>query len=396
MTQFSAFSEEFATDPHAVFERMRREQPVYRSEEGDRAVVSLFSYWDCRTALGQAQTFSSQIPEMRDLFLGEAEIVIQEDAPRHTGHRRMAAGFVAGAAGRAAVIAFETKLRSLLQECAGSWCEFSSAIAAKAAIEVTGQLIGVPPSDYNYVRDWTIRLAAAAGGEILQTDIESLTRQKDEVSRLHVELTGYLEEMRTSRASFPQGSVIDTATRENWPEDEYLGYAKLLLFASNHTSAIQLTSAAYLIAMNADIATGLQKGNLDSQHVVEEMFRYKPVFRVMNRRAQIDTTVSGVDIRRGDDVLAWIASANRDDLAFEMPHIFDPGRVMLKPHLGFGYGPHFCLGAHIARAELKILLKVLGEESLSIKVGVPTVDSHDPWVDSFSALPTLIHEIDDA
>jgi len=384
---FSPANPAFRHNPHAVFAQMRAIGSPVQNGSGQRPLVSMFTYKDVSRGLSDWRLYTSVIPEMRDLFLGEAEIVIQEDPPAHTANKAiLARAFGPAARGALELYAYEAK--AMLSASRGQVVEFFGSIARPLAAQVATAMIGLPSELSAYVEKWTTQLADASGNEFMDAGGAAESLQIERVSALHIEMTDVLTRHLNAGPVFPSKSLYAELQRMGRPLADYVSFGKLMIFASKHTTAVQLTNAAYILATEHALVERVRVGDLSVPEVVEEILRLSPVFRVMNRRCTADHSVGDTMLYKGDDVLLWIASANRDTDMFPQGDRFVPSPLS-KRHLSFGIGPHTCLGAGLARAELAAFVGMVTELGVRIQVKEAS-RSDDPWVESFDKLVVLL------
>ena len=143
----------------------------------------------------------------------------------------------------------------------------------------------------------------------------------------------------------------ETGTVHRLSDAEVLGFALLLLAAGSGTTWKQMGITLTALLQHPDALAAARQERAFLRNLVEEALRWTPTDPVFARFAAVDTRLGGIDIPAGAVVHACLAAGNRDPLRWERPDEFDPFRP-LKPHLGFGHGPHTCLGMHVARAEM--------------------------------------------
>ena len=137
---------------------------------------------------------------------------------------------------------------------------------------------------------------------------------------------------------------------------------------------------------NPDAVAEIRSSPALLRAAVEEVLRMRAPFPRLARLTTADTEVGGVRIAAGQVVMPWLVAANRDERVFTEPHRFDPHRRP-NPHLTFGHGIHFCLGAPLARLEARVALRLLLERYRDVEVaGDEQVEHRNPWIDPLSHL----------
>jgi cholest-4-en-3-one 26-monooxygenase len=227
------------------------------------------------------------------------------------------------------------------------------AIAARLPLEVISEIMGIPPNDRLQFSQWTSSLTMKDDPEFHPTE--------DAAIRAQLELFSYINEHREARLKSPTDDIFSQLLHaevdgERLSELELNVFSMLLIAAGNET-----TRNALSIGMQALITFPDQRQKLiDNPGVlstgVEEILRWTSPVMFFRRNVTSDTQVRGVPIKAGDKVALWYISANRDEDAFEDPFRFDVERTV-NEHVTFGGGgPHFCLGASLARLEIRALM----------------------------------------
>ncbi|MBM7863875.1 cytochrome P450 [Lentzea nigeriaca] len=253
--------------------------------------------------------------------------LLATDPPRHHALRRI----VSQVFTPRAVAALEPMINERVS-IAGSRLDLVHDVAYPLSVHTIADLLGVRVSP-DFVR-WTEAITSFFG-----------TFTADE--------TEFRQALREIRAFFREESsngVVATLRASGLTEDELINFCVLLLINGHETTKTLLVDAMLCLAGQpkpADLATA-----------VEEVLRYLPPTGGTDRFVTRPTTLGGVELQPGDRVVAMISAANRDPAVFADPHTFDPSRTV-NPHLSFGHGIHFCLGAHLARMEVRIALAAL-------------------------------------
>ena len=387
--EFDPLSTAFRHDANKIFAFMRRNHPVLRHGDSNWPLLSIFRYRDIRRALFDFDTWSSEIPAVADLVLGDASIMIQDDPPQHTRYKRLIAPHLNQAGLKRLGVEVEQTVSSHFGRMLNQEVDFVENFAARVSVQVISDVIGIPIRDRAYLRDWTNRLAASVGSEFLDTDRQRLDRQKALVTSLHLEFTQYLELLLKSRRDRPERGMIAALERTQLSDTEKVGLLKSIAFAGNHTSSILSTNAVWLMAKHPEARRRLTlaPGLLNS--AVDEILRYKGTFRGVTRIATRSGQIAGCEFNPGDYLLAWITSANWDERRFQAPDEFDITRQANR-HLAFAVGPHFCIGADLAKLELRVLLQLIREKVREIEILAEPEPIDDPWVDGFLNLNVVL------
>ena len=219
---------------------------------------------------------------------------------------------------------------------------------------VIGRLFGVPVDQQEWLRGWSERFGVVVFGATDRPDYLSVARAAGE--EFHDVLGSLLAERRAD----PRDDLVSVlATTDELSDLEVLGACSLLLFAGHDTTASQIATATLTLLDHPAIADMLATAADDERNaIVEELLRFDGGATAMMRIVADDVEVAGQQLRRGEAVFLNLLAANRDSRAFDRPDDLDPHRSP-NPHLAFGQGPHFCLGAALARLELRIALPAL-------------------------------------
>jgi cytochrome P450 len=348
------FSPEVADDPHPTYRQLREQCPVAKGDLGGHDVVLLSRYEDVLFALRHPEAFSSQ----SGLGLGEQPLLpLEVDPPVHTGYRRILnPRFVPREIEKLAPAVRQrvTELLDAVVDRGG--CDFHEEVATPLPSSIFLALMGLPHDDLPMFLQWrddTIRPDVAPG------DIEGAARIRDETAHA---ISGYFRERIAERRAEPDESLLSTVVHSSvdgrpLDEAELLGICHLLLLGGLDTVT------ATLDCMVAHLATHPEQRQLlvdDPSRIpaaVEELLRWLSPVMVVPRAAAQDITLHDVEIKQGDGVTLVLGAANDDDAEFEADTV-DLTREPNK-HLAFGGGHHLCLGAHLARMELRIALEEL-------------------------------------
>lgn len=331
--------DELTADPHPVLARLRAAEPVSR-------VPALGGWLVTRHDLAAAVMRDAAAFTVDDPRFSTARVVgpsmLSLDGPAHSRHRdpfvapfRPApvrdrfAGFVAAEAAR------------LVDALPPGGAELRSAFAGPLAVAVVADALGLAGADAATVLSWYAAIvdsvsAVTEGGE-------PTARGAAAYAELRAGVVATLAVPGTH-------SVL--AAAEGLSEDEVVANAAVLMFGGIDTTEGMITNLVRHL-----LANGLGQDALPG--AVEESLRLEPAAAVVDRYATRDLTLGGADIARGDLVVVSIAGANRDPAVFADPDVFDPARPNARTHLAFALGPHFCLGARLARAEAEIAVRTL-------------------------------------
>jgi cytochrome P450 len=377
MVIFNPFVPSYRESPYRQLARLRAGDPVHRSGALQAWVCT--RYEDCLQILRDADTFSSDgrvargqladaLQEQRRTSpLGEARTVLTTDPPDHTRLR----GIVNRAFTARRVADLRSRIEAITQSLladlpAGGEFELMRGLAQPLPVIVIAELLGVPPEDRDRFKHWSNAIARTTSllqSETIRDDARQATR----------ELVAYFDAIVAARRREPRDDLVSALVQaedegRQLTHDEVLAFAILLLVAGNETTTNLIGNGVIALAEHPDAQAQLraQPGLLPG--AVEEMLRYDSPVQGVVRFVRRPTTVGGVEFAAGDIVLAMIGGANRDPVQFPDPDRFDVARAENR-HLSFGMGPHFCLGAPLARLEADVAFAALLERLPSLALG---------------------------
>ncbi len=312
-----------------------------------------------RYCSGQGATSITDLPEFMNDFFGS---MINMDDPRHARLRRIvSAGFTPRMLKKVedgvAQIA-STIVDDVLKNGAG---DFVTQVAARLPLQVICDMMGIPESQYDTVFTRSNIILGAADPEY--------TEQGDATAVINALLTaggdlhalvGDLGKFRRENPTDDLTSALVNATvdGESLTDAELGSFFILLVVAGNETTRNAISHALHLLTENPDQRSILVNDiNGVMPGAVEEIVRVASPVIFMRRTAVVDTQLRGQEIKAGDKLVLYYWSANRDADQFDNPFAFDVRRTP-NDHVGFGGpGPHFCLGAHLARREISVMLR---------------------------------------
>jgi len=243
-----------------------------------------------------------------------------------------------------------------LVRAAGPEFDLLTAVAEPLAVTVIAELLGVPAADRHRLRPWSAAIVRMY--EVSRTpeaEAAALTACR--------EFAGYLRDLAARREADPRDDLIShlVAVRDGTDRlsaDELVASAILLLNAGHEASVNALGGGVVALLRHPAQLSRVRNDRALVPSAAEEMIRYDPPLHMFVRTAAAPVTVAGVRIGAGERIAALLGAANRDPAVFAEPDTFDVARDP-NPHLGFGAGLHFCLGAPLARIELQAGLTAL-------------------------------------
>lgn len=344
----------WAGDAERALAQLRAESPVHWHEAGK--FWALTKHADVLAVSKDPATFCSGrgvLMNDRDRVVAAADSILYVDPPVHSRCRKLVStGFTARR-----VAALEDQVRRLARELLDAVdpreeIDLVETVAAPLPLLVIAELLGVPSGDRGQFRIWSDAVMEAA------------TAITDENALLALELLEYFTVALQARAETPQDDLLTVLVQaevdgERLTSGEQLGFCMSLLVAGNETTRSALSSGLIALAAHPDQRSALVADSLLRPGAVEELLRWATPIAAMSRTATRDTTIGGQRIAADDYVVMVYLSANRDEDVYGADAAsFDITRSV-NPHLTFGIGEHFCLGASLARLEIRVLLEEL-------------------------------------
>lgn len=376
-----------------VWRRLRREEPLYRHPAPEGAAASGFwvltRHADVLRVARDSRTYTSLRGNMLGTLLrggdpGAGRMLVVSDGPYHAALRSLLSGGFGpralGAVTRSLTVATRELLGALLERGGG---DFVAEVAAQIPLRAICELLGVPPADRFRVLELT---GAAMLGEAAGESLEARIAQS--------EILLYYTRLAAERRAAPGDDIISllvSGTVDGRPltEDEVLLNCYNLIIGGDETARLSLAGGLLALATH-DKQWGLLLADPALVRTgAEEILRWTTPAAHVGRVATADTELHGRRIAAGDLVTLWNASANRDEEVFADPDTFDLARHPNR-HLTFGHGPHFCVGAELARAELRTFLAELRTTVAAVTVTGPVTRLPSSFISGVASLPVAL------
>jgi cytochrome P450 len=386
---FDLYSPRFYADgdPHPVWAAMRANAPLHRQELPDgRTFVSVTRYRDACRVLGNAAEFTSERGSLlHQLGQGDAasgRMLVSTDPPRHAELRRplnrpMSAKSVARLEG-----AVRTAVATVLAPGPGDGSWDLAGQAEHLPVAVAGALLGLPERDWSELARWTAMAAAPEEPSLrIRTGAQTLAIAHHS---LFDYFTHQLDRRRDQLVDDLIGHLMSmSAGAERLSDDEVIYNCYSLLLGANATTPHAVTGTVLALAEHPD---QWRRAAHSVPPLVEEGLRWTSPANSFLRHAVTDVELSGGTVRRGEAVVVWIGSANRDEETFPDPYRFDVERANNR-HIAFGFGPHYCLGAPLARMTLRIFFEELVRRFDRIELAGPAEHLASAFIAGFTRLP---------
>ena len=392
--------------PFGWFDRLREEAPVvWHPEAAPNAGFWAVTRYDDLTAVHMDwQTYSSEVgavslEELDPEQLAIRKSMLEMDPPRHTDLRKICSKkFSARGVGRYEDWIREVASGVLDRALLLGEFDFVSEISRELPIRFLCSIFTVPQSDAPDLIKWGDEMI---GNQDPDTAAVVIDKEDTEPYRLlpfrsptAVDVFAYADRKRDERLAEPSDDVINALTVAQaegiLDEGEYHNYFALLMIAGNETTRHTISHGMLALMENPDQLQLLKDDPSLIPNATEEILRWAtPVFH-FRRTATRDVELHGQQIREGDKVVTWYISANRDPEIFPDPYRFDVTRTP-NDHVTFGPGgPHFCLGAHLARLETKILFQELLPRLDTIELGGTVERLRSNFVNGIKRMPVRV------
>ena len=373
--------------PHEIFRQLRREAPVYWHEgdyQGGRGYWIISRYETIKTISRQPMLFSSasgtSIEDRGDSFVS----MIGMDQPDHRRYRAL----VSGGFTPRQISDQEPHHREIVKSILDSvvdrgQCDFVVDVSAELPLRVIAELLGVPQSACHDIFDWSNRMIGSQDPEYVVSEREAGNAAQE----MFVFANGLAEDrlknrrddlMSTILHGEVDGSRLDTL--------EFDSFFLLLAVAGNETTRNLISHGLLLLLEHPEDLARLREDPSLLPAAIEEMLRFKSPVYYMRRTATEDTELGDQRIRKGDKLMLYYPSANRDEDAFDRPDAFDIDRKN-NPHLAFGVGEHFCVGTHLARLETRVMFEGILERMHDMELAGPIATLRSNLIDGIKHIP---------
>jgi cytochrome P450 len=368
---------------HEIFRRLRDSDPVYFHPEPDGpGFYAVTRHADASEVLRNPAAYcnvkGTQIQDKRAEGHG-APSIHNLDAPRHSKLRGAAVPGIR----RDVLNRLEPQVRRIVRDLIDA-CpraepfDFVEKVAIALPMMVIGEMLGVPVEDRPLTVDWANAMTSTSAGEAAQ-------------AKARGELFHYFRRLVATKRAAPTedlATILAQATVDGEPlsQEELDAYFMVLTAAGNETTRFLISGGLEQLCLQPDDIARLAATPEILPDTIEEMVRWVSPVMMMRRTATRETALAGKAFKPGDKVVVYFVSANRDERKFAEPEKFLPARGD-NPHIGFGLGPHFCLGAHLARLEARIFFEELFQRVSDIRLVRPGEKIASYWFSGYASLP---------
>jgi cytochrome P450 len=354
--------------PHDVWTRLRAEDPVaYIEAPGFEPFWAITKHADIMEVSKQPERFSNAqgitLARAGQPPIPPSEMLVLLDPPKHGPVRRLISARFTPKAMRNKRDAIDHIAGDVVAEAepgtATGDYDFVERFAAPFPLAVIAWILGVPDGDWQLIFRWT--------NEIIGKDDPEFRRPGETpgqtIKRARGELHGYLTELIEQRRRSPRDDLVSeliagTVDGKPLTQEQLVAYCELLVEAGNETTRNAISGGLLVFCEQPEQWEKLRAEPDLLPDAVEEILRWVSPISHFTRVATADYELRGRRIRAGDQVALYYASANRDEEVFEDPFAFRVDRRP-NPHLAFGFGEHFCVGTHMARVEIELILRSL-------------------------------------
>jgi len=393
--------------PYAEFARLRREEPVSWHDEPapNSGFWSVSRYADIVAASRDTATYSSgrgvSFEEPTDEDMAARRTIIDTDPPDHTKLRKI----LSGSFSQRAVAVYQHFVEGLTEDVLDRALQhdefdFVDAIAKEVPIRVLARIMGLPGSELDRFIDLGDRLIANTDPAV--TDVV-WGRDDTDAYRLYPFRSPYGKqlwdlgrEVVKEKLREPGNDLLSTLLAaevdgDRLTETDLDNFFSIMVIAGNETTRIAIAQGVLAFIEHQDQWTRLAEDpDGRAGTAADEVIRWTCPTHFMRRAATRDTELGGAHIKEGDKVILWYVSGNRDETEFAEPDTFDVGRAPNR-HLSFGRGgPHLCLGVHLAKLEVSIVLAALARRVARFSLAGPPQRIRSNFTNGLRELPVRI------
>lgn len=381
--RYNPFHPEFRRDPYPVYRRLQSEAPVYRSRALRSWVLSrhediVRTLADPRMICDRRQARMAQdlaiFESMRpDLAQAVVRSLLLLDPPDHTRVRRLVSRAFTPRVVERLADGIARRVSNLLDAMERRPDpDVIRDLADPLPVAVIADLLGIPEEDRADLKSWSNDFVGLLDPIQAEADIGEMERAFDALlSVLH---RVFEARRREPREDLVSGLVRAEEQGDMLSEAELDSLCILLLVAGNETTTNLIGNGTLALLAHPEQRRALQGGPEAARRAVEELLRFESPIQATDRVAGEDVEIDGHRVPKGEVVGLLIGAANRDPAVFDRPDVLDLGREE-NPHLAFGHGIHFCLGAQLARLEGRLALCALFERFPDLAARGPA----GPW-----------------
>jgi cytochrome P450 len=380
--------------PHAEWTWLRHRDPVFWYERPNvnpfwaitkhADIIDIGKQPDLFLNAPRLAVFTLDLPPPEE---GVSRHLLNMDPPDHARYRRVTSGWFTPRAVRAMDDKIRNVARQVLDDAAEKTTgDFVADVSARITIAVIAEMLGVPPADWNLLFRWTNEIIAPQDPEF-----QHGSTPKETSDRARIELFTYFNDLVEQRRTSPTNDIVSVVANGQvndapLPIVELLSYYFLLVVAGNETTRNAMTGGMLAFLDSPGEWQKLRHDASLLDGAVEEIVRWTTPVIQFSRTATRDYELRGKRVRKGQSVCLFYASGNRDEEIFDLPFAFQIDRQP-NPHIAFGMGEHVCLGAHLARLELRHAFAQLRERLESCEMAGPVERVRSSFVGGIKRAP---------
>jgi cytochrome P450 len=366
---FNPFEPGFRENPAPTYARLMSERPRHRTPFGSWVFTK---HADCMKILQHPETsHDPRNSEMFQMLLSGASDVGDEwqrrrsflfmDPPDHTRLR----GLVSKAFTARTIEKLRPRVSSVMNELIDrvedqGKLELIEDVAYPLPVTIISEMLGVPTEDHEIFKDWSKELARSLDPEP-SIPQDALRRREQAANDFRSYFDGLIDQRRENPGEdLLSGLIVAEEKGDTLTKDELLSTCILLLIAGHETTVNLIANGVLALLRSPKQFEKLKENRALAKGAVEETLRYDPPVLFTARVAMTDIEAEEITVSKGEQVILLLGAANRDPDVFEDPQRFDIARSK-TPHLAFGMGIHFCIGAPLARVEGQIAFDLLAE-----------------------------------
>ena len=382
--------------PHEAFAALRRDDPVHWNPEPEGAGFwAVTRYEDIRHVHRTPEVFSSEIggTSLEDIdprFIEKRKSMLDMDPPRHDELR----GLIARRFTPRAVHVWEDQVRRVTREVLDRALpmgrfDFVQEVSSEIPMQVFAEILGVPQDERREIIELGDRLLGNQDPEYA-VEPEEAHKELPFSSPAALEMFEFGRRLAAERRKQPGDDIITQLAFEPLAQKDFDNYFVLLATAGNETTRHTITHGLLALLEHPEEMERLRADPELGKSAAEEMLRWATPVHHFRRTAAQDTELAGTPIKAGDKVTTWFVSGNRDEDAFEEPDRFDLGR---KPNRHMAFGPggiHHCMGAHLAKMEVRIAFEELLPRVKEIELTAPAERLRSNFFNGIKRLPVRV------
>jgi cholest-4-en-3-one 26-monooxygenase len=383
--------------PHETFTELRANAPVYfHKEPNGRGYWAVTKHSDIMAISRDPATYSSHrgatfIEDQTEDDLSVMQMVmLNMDPPQHLRFR----GMVKHAFVPKMVMGLEQKIRRVVRQIVDKIattgrCDFVQDVAMELPLQVIAEMLGVPIEDRFMVYQWSNQMLDSQ-------QVAGVNNERDSAAGMAaaMEMWQYAGALGQQRFENPTDDLISMLMKPvsdgGLKAEEFASFFMILFVAGNETTRNAISGGMLALMENPEQRERLLADSSLLPLAVEEIVRWVSPINYFRRTATRDVELRGCKIRENDKVVLYYPSANRDEEVFTDPFQFDVGRQP-NDHLAFGTGQHFCLGANLARLEIRVMFEELLKRLPDISLDGPVGRVRSNFVNGFKSMPVRFH-----